>query len=296
MATPAYDLATGRLSSVAYANGTTTSLEYDTFGRTKKTSTAKSSTTVTGDQVTYSAGGRVEDQSVYTGSAYVDANPSALNFSYDGAGRLTDATVPGTTYAYDYETSAGCQAPDAAKNTNRSTMTIVGTGGGTTSYCYDQADRLLSSTDYAAGTILYDDHGNTIQLGDKTLDFDAADRHVRTEMPTTVTRYSRDPLNRLAARVDMAKTAYVASSTATATGTSVIVNRPAGTQAGDLVVAGLTVPIPGRTSPRAAGTSPPARRRARSGPGCCGATPPAPIRRHGHWAPTVHRPASPPPW
>jgi RHS repeat-associated protein len=246
MATPTYNTTTGRTSSVAYANGTTTTFGYDTFGRANSTSTANgSATTITGDQVTYSVGGRVKDQQVYTGSSYVDGHPTGDNYIYDGAGRLSDARLPGTTSAYGYETGSSCTAPDAGKNTNRSTLTITGTGAGTTSYCYDQADRLVSSTDYAAGTVVYDDHGNTTQLGDKTLDFDASDRHIRTETPTSVTRYWRDPLNRIANRVDMSRTTYVGSSTAMATGTGVTVNRPAGTQAGDLIVAGLTIANPG---------------------------------------------------
>ena len=246
MATPSYHLTNGRPSSVAYANGTTTTLGYDSFGRTTTTSAADGSSTITGDQVTYSVGGRVKDQQVYTGSGYVDGNPSGDNYLYDGAGRLSDARLPGTTYAYGYGTSSGCTAPDAGKNTNRSTVTITGTGAASSSSCYDHADRLVSSTDYAPGSVVYDDHGNTTQLGDKTLDFDASDRHVRTEAPSTVTRYWRDPLNRIANRVDLARTTYVASSTAAAaTGTGVTVNRPTGTQTGDLVVAGLTIANPG---------------------------------------------------
>lgn len=245
LATPTYDFTTGRLSSVAYANGTTTTLGYDNFGRTNATSATKGSTTITGDQVTYSLDSRVRDQQVYTGTSYVDANSGADNYFYDGAGRVTDGRLPGTTYAYGYGTSSGCTAPNAGKNTNRSTLTITGTGAGTKSCCYDHADRLVSSTDYTPGSVAYDGHGNTTQLGDKTLDFDAADRHIRTETPTTVTRYWRDPLNRIVDRVDMTKTIYVASSTATATGTAVTVNRPAGTQAGDLIVAALTIASPG---------------------------------------------------
>jgi RHS repeat-associated protein len=249
MATPAYDPSTGRLSSVTYANGTTTTLGYDTLGRSKSTSTVNgSSTTINGDQVTYSTGSRVNDEQVYTGSGYVDANASGDNYLYDAAGRLTSAQVPGTTYAYAYGTSSSCTAPDAGKNTNRSTLTVTGTGAGTTSYCYDQADRLVSSTNYAAGTVVYDNHGNTTQLGSENLDFDASDRHVRTETPTTLTRYLRDPLNRVVDRVDMTRTTFVASTSATAVGASVAVSRPTGTQAGDLIVAGVTMANAGTLS------------------------------------------------
>ncbi|MDQ1500885.1 MAG: hypothetical protein QOI86_4225 [Actinomycetota bacterium] len=249
MATPNYDSVTGRLSSVTYANGTTTTLGYDPFGRANATSTVNgSSTTINGDQVTYSTGSRVSDDQVYTGSSYVDANSGGDNYLYDATGRLTTAQLPGTTYAYDYGTSSGCTAPDAGKNTNRSTLTVTGTGAGTTSYCYDQADRLVSSTDHASGTVVYDDHGNNTQLGSEILDFDASDRHVRTEVPTTVTRYWRDPLDRIVDRVDMTRTSYVASTTATATANSVSVARPTGTQAGDLIIAGVTMANPGTLS------------------------------------------------
>jgi RHS repeat-associated protein len=245
LATPAYDAGTGRLTSVTYANGTTTTLGYDTFGRSNATGTSTGSTTVTGDRVTYSLGKRVKDQEVYTGSAYLDADPADDNYTYDAAGRLTNARLPGSTFAYSYGTSAACTAPNAGKNSNRSTATITGTGAGSTAYCYDHADRLISGTDYSVGTIVYDDHGNTTQLGDKTLDFDATDRHVRTATPTTVTRYWRDPLNRIVDRADMTKTTFVAATTATATGTGITINRPTGTQAGDLIIAGLTIANPG---------------------------------------------------
>lgn len=247
MSTPIYEPTTGRLSSVAYANGTTNTFTYDTFGRAKSVTTANGTGPIAGDQVTFSRAGRVEDQSVYTASGWTDANPTGPNYAYDPTGRLTEAKVPGVTYGYGYGVNGACSWAPAGLNANRTTRTVTSGGASTTSNCYDQADRLTSSTDEPAGAILYDTHGNTTGLGGKTLDFDAADRHTRTETPATVTRYGRDPLDRISTRSDMTRITFVASSAATAAGTSVTVARPAGTQAGDLVVAALTIAEPGPT-------------------------------------------------
>jgi RHS repeat-associated protein len=76
-------------------------------------------------------------------------------------------------------------------------------GGTPTTYCYDKADRLTSTTEAAVGTIAYDAHGNTTSIFGETHTYDAADRHVSTTKPgttpTTVT-YTRDATDRIVAR------------------------------------------------------------------------------------------------
>jgi RHS repeat-associated protein len=166
-------------------------------------------------------------------------------YTYDGTGRVTQAALPGVTYNYGYSTTTGCPANGAGANTNRTTLAITGTGAGTTNYCYDNADRLTSTTTMTAGTIIYDDHGNTTQLGNQTVDFDAADRQTRTESPGTVTAYQRDPLDRIAQRTATTTITNAGTTSNTASGSSVTVNRPAGTQPGDLIVGGLTIAVAG---------------------------------------------------
>jgi hypothetical protein len=127
-----------------------------------------------------------------------DVDPAAPNFSYDAAGRLRAARVPGRALAYDYAGTPGCGlAPQAAKNTNRS---AVVDNGVTTSYCYDAADKLVSTTDTRYGGIAYDARGNTTSLGPQALAYDGADRHVSTTTGSTMIRYVRDATDRIVRR------------------------------------------------------------------------------------------------
>ena len=63
-------------------------------------------------------------------------------------------------------------------NTNRTSFTDSA-GSLSYSYCYDNADRLTSSTDPTVGTVTYDNHGNTTTIGGETLGYDGADRHLK---------------------------------------------------------------------------------------------------------------------
>jgi YD repeat-containing protein len=72
--------------------------------------------------------------------------------------------------------------------------------GVTTSYCYDAADKLVSTTDTRYGTIAYDVRGNTTTLGPEALGYDGADRHVSTTTGSTTIRYVRDATDRIVRR------------------------------------------------------------------------------------------------
>jgi RHS repeat-associated protein len=72
--------------------------------------------------------------------------------------------------------------------------------GVTTSYCYDAADKLVSTTDTRYGTIAYDARGNTTTLGPQALAYDGADRHVSTTTGSTTIRYVRDATDRIVRR------------------------------------------------------------------------------------------------
>ena len=123
------------------------------------------------------------------------ATPST--FAYDPAGRLTAATVGGHSLAYDFGDATGCPANAAGRNANRRAVTD---NGSTTTYCYDGADRLVSSSDPALGTVSYDAHGNTVTLGTGALAYDGDDRHVATTDGATAVAYVRDATDRIVER------------------------------------------------------------------------------------------------
>lgn len=81
---------------------------------------------------------------------------SGYNFVYDAAGRLSKAWVPGHTLEYRYDDNLTCGPWPSGDNSNRTTLVDSGV---TTKYCYDGADRLVSSTDAAIGTPTYDSRG-----------------------------------------------------------------------------------------------------------------------------------------
>jgi RHS repeat-associated protein len=142
------------------------------------------------------------------------------HYSYDKGGRLTFATFGGTSYKYEFggvNDSCGPGANAAAgADGNRTRMTVVsGDDTTTTQYCYDDADRLLSSTDPAEGTPDYDSHGNVVQLGGGSqagggtaavtrFGYDASDRNVRVSQGDEQITYTRDATNRITRRDEIA--------------------------------------------------------------------------------------------
>ncbi|RYF28757.1 MAG: hypothetical protein EOO17_04130 [Chloroflexi bacterium] len=102
------------------------------------------------------------------------------SYTYDNAGRLTNATIGNNTFAYEFgSASASCSGlagnnSNAGKNGNRTKQTVNGTS---TTYCYDQADRLIGSSDPNFNTVEYDAHGNTTRLNSTLRPaYDASDR------------------------------------------------------------------------------------------------------------------------
>ena len=134
----------------------------------------------------------------------VDPQPGAPNYQYDGAGRLTWAKVrqsgaPNTReYTYNFAPTGGCGLNAAAgKNTNRTSIVDAGT---TSTFCYDFADRLTSTTRPGVGTISYDTHGNMTELYGETHAYDVADRHLATTKGATSVTYIRDATDRIVER------------------------------------------------------------------------------------------------
>ena len=173
------------------------------------------------------------------------------SYTYDEAGRLTGAALPAHQLTYDYTLETGCTGvtgavAKAGRNGNRMRTTDTVVTGATSAtgqpmtastsssaYCYDAADRLLSTSTtappgganpIAAGNLTtagstpslgYDSHGNTTRLADQQMTYDAADRHISTRtnstvlvggaLPATVPveiTYVRDAVDRIVARTE----------------------------------------------------------------------------------------------
>jgi RHS repeat-associated protein len=248
LAAPGYN-ADGELASVGYptgtgkgGNGTSLSIGRDDVGRTTSLTWLQANgSALTSDEVTRSQSGRVIDQKVDGVDPYV-AGP---NFEYDAVGRLKVGRVPSRVSTYDYASTGGCGAlATAGKNTNRTSMTI--NGGAATTYCYDAADKLTSTTDSRYGTIAYDDRGNTAALGTETMTYDGADRHMTTTKSGDTVTYARDATDRIVSRTVPFKPSIIYkgdASRSSALGTSELdVPRP-GVASGDLMLMHVAVPI-----------------------------------------------------
>jgi RHS repeat-associated protein len=164
---------------------------------------------------------------VLTSTTTDGAVPAASSYTYDTAGRLVAAAIPRHELTYDYTDATGCTGvagavAGAGKNSNRmrATDSLDGGPARSTAYCYDGADRLISTTTTgapagagpvtatdlttaggAAASLAYDARGNTTTLADQTLAYDGADRHLSTTLADgTVVTYVRDATDRIVAR------------------------------------------------------------------------------------------------
>jgi len=167
------------------------------------------------DSVIRSQSGRVL-QNMLTDDTTVETS----KYTYDAAGRLVKAEIPRHVLTYEFAKTGGCGVNTyAGQNGNRTKFTDVKDGGTpiTTTYCYDNADRLTSTslgnaasgaspivgTPLTASNLQYDSHGNTKTLADQTLGYDSSDRHMTTTLSdgTTVV-YQRDVTGRIISRTD----------------------------------------------------------------------------------------------
>ncbi|WP_245782337.1 PA14 domain-containing protein [Actinokineospora terrae] len=210
LSTATYD-ATGEAATVTYANGSAlTAIGRDASGRTTSLSWKTSDNVTTTSVVSRTRAGTVFDESL----GGVDPRPGLPNYTYDSAGRLTDAWVTGHHYGYDFTSSAPATCPtgtqsNAGVNTNRVHL-YDETAGGTadTGYCYDAADRLLATTGAnPVSGVQYNSHGSTTQYtqGGATTVFgwDSADRHIlltTTGADPASISYTRDTANRIIRR------------------------------------------------------------------------------------------------
>ncbi|QOD92851.1 hypothetical protein [Chryseoglobus sp. 28M-23] len=140
-----------------------------------------------------------------------------MPYTRDGTNRIVACATAGITGAV---ANAGLNG-NRTSYTDKHTVYVEGVPTVTeteTSYCYDQADRLLASTvtgdaipeanpvadGLAPAELAYDAHGNTTTLADQSLEFDLANRHLSTTVTdagvATTVSYTRDVTNRIVAR------------------------------------------------------------------------------------------------
>ncbi|MGH7196941.1 MAG: PA14 domain-containing protein [Candidatus Saccharimonadales bacterium] len=177
-AVPSYD-AYGRLDAVAYptAGSLAAAITRDSLGRT------------TGLDYTLGDGTvHLTDTVIRSQSGQIISGTElgiSKSYIYDKAGRLDSAALGTNTYNYGFGTPSGCIGAynaNSGRNSNRSSQTINGV---TTTYCYDLADRLISSSDSLVNGAQYDAHGNTIAIGTGAtplhLLYDVSDRNTGLE-------------------------------------------------------------------------------------------------------------------
>lgn len=200
LASPTYD-SYGRLSNVTYptAGSLALAIGRDTLGRENSvTYTLGNGTTQLADSVSLSQSGKV------TSGTDLGTTES---YSYDKADRLTSATIGSNTYSYGFGTPTGCTGTynsNAGADSNRTTQTI---NGSTTTYCYNYADQLISSSNPNLDAAQYDAHGNTTQLGNSAnggtvtqLGYDSSDRNSSITQGSTSVSYTRDVQSRVISR------------------------------------------------------------------------------------------------
>ncbi|MFI5783797.1 PA14 domain-containing protein [Nocardia sp. NPDC051570] len=199
VATPAYDA--GVLQSVSYGNGSNLAISYNDAASAVALAWKTSGSTVT-DTVIRSNDHRVTDDRI-TDTANPDTAYNS-SYTYDGVGRLVAATVPHHQLTYAFGGDGGC-GPNkkAGSNTNRTALFDSFNGGAPTStlYCYDDADRLISTGGATKLSFAYDVYGNAIKVGTDALGYDSTRRHVST---TTAdgrsVQYTRDVTDRITMR------------------------------------------------------------------------------------------------
>jgi RHS repeat-associated protein len=219
----------GRLTAVSYApgtgsvgNGSSLAVSYDPTGAESTINWSfPSSQPGLSDSVARSQAGRILQDTITDGSI-----PHVNTYGYDAAGRLIKAAIdaasatgtPNNQVTYGFGLTSGCANDNAGADGNRTSMTdtLVGATATTVGYCYDNADRLTSTTVTGApggadtllannlvstGTtpnLVYDSHGNITKLANQTITYDQTDRHTSTTSSDgTFVSYTRDATDRI---------------------------------------------------------------------------------------------------
>ncbi len=196
-----------RVKNIDYpaANLKLVSLEYDSLLRIQAANWKLSDGTNVREEQTKSTTGLV-----LTNKRTIGTDILNQSYTYDKGARLRSATVGTHTMSYGFDplptTCGATRNTNAYKNSNRTSQTVDGVK---TTYCYDIADRLISSSDANYNNPVYDDRGNITQIGStgKPVKFayDQANRVIRMEQQDTagagnITEYKRDAGGRILER------------------------------------------------------------------------------------------------
>jgi YD repeat-containing protein len=185
----------GTIRTITYANGTSSAMALDDNNNLRSvTYSGFDSGVVLSDTQTNSAGDAtlIRDISGPDGTARFTAE-------YDLDHRLIASHVSGSLPATITDTTMDYSGPSGS-NGNRRTETEIpnatdhhhaGTQPITSSFTYDDANRLLSSTKAGlTGRIDYDTQGRTTRIGSSTLEYDAGGRLTRATGPRGSFEYS----------------------------------------------------------------------------------------------------------
>ncbi|MGW0252411.1 PA14 domain-containing protein [Nocardia goodfellowii] len=199
VATPTYNA--GVLQRVAYGNASNLAIGHNDAGSVDALTWKTPSSTVV-SSVTRSRDQRITDAKIT--DTTTPGKTFDYSYSYDGVGRLVAAIVPFHKLTYDFAGDNGC-GPNkkAGLNTNRTSFSDSHNGAPavTTNYCYDDADRLLSTNGAATLSFTYDTYGNAIKVGTDTLGYDSTLRHMSTVTAAgTSINYVRDVNDRIVGR------------------------------------------------------------------------------------------------
>ncbi|HVQ44174.1 MAG TPA: PA14 domain-containing protein [Candidatus Saccharimonadia bacterium] len=211
LATPSYD-AFGRLTGVTYptvvssfpVSTMTMAVSRDNLGRVNN----YDYTVV--DPATFTVKHVIDNIAFSQSSQAVSGTEAgaAKTYTYDKADRLTTATLGTHSFSYSFGAPTACTGTynaNAGKNANRTSQVQDGV---TTTYCYDNADRLISNTANGGASVsahTYDAHGNFATHGidgssgggNTKIEYDSSDRAVYTSDPGTNTTNIRDAQDRL---------------------------------------------------------------------------------------------------
>ncbi|MCX5558357.1 DNRLRE domain-containing protein [Streptomyces sp. NBC_00038] len=186
--TATYD-ADGTLTTETLPGDYTLTVTTDTTGQeTGREYTTSDGTTVASDTAGYTVTG------LQAGHTQTDGSTTQSDYTYDSAGRLTqatDTTATGcTTRAYTFDANSNRTALTASSDDCDSSTEDTTTA--TTSYAYDSADRLVNSG-YA-----YDAFGRTTTSGDTTLSYYTNDLVASETVGTSRNTWTLDATGRLA--------------------------------------------------------------------------------------------------
>jgi RHS repeat-associated protein len=176
----------GKIHVLTRPDGSTSTTEYDTAGRTQSIVHAKAGSEIAHEAYAYDANSNRTEQREANG-AVTSNGEETTTYIYDRADRLTDVTEPDPATSQPRHTT---YALDPVGNRTEETIDVNGTPVSHSTLGYDERDRLTDRTDPVAGitvTQTWDADGNqTTQVANgqtRTFAYDARDRLMTLEQP-----------------------------------------------------------------------------------------------------------------